>query len=1077
MAGIPPARDTDAEDVSWALQTAETQWKRNERADALIWLRRATQAAADANDDDRALELARCAAELAESLAASPPPAPVPLQVAPPPLPHPGAPPPLPPLAPSAPPAPVESIPPMSVSIDDVDVMMSMPPASINDADIQSLPPSGPPEGARPAPPAIPRAPAVPQTIPPRSSQRFPVPPQFLKQIGGSDPNLSARDDGEDDDHEDTATDLDRDAIGKAAAQREHGSDAARAPGPMRPLMPTPIADVPRVIRVARKPAFEPPEPPPLVDLPTPTPPPSGRSTIPPERATPTPPPLAAPRLPSLTSSATYGSPYAPNDATEIGMRDPSLDAPEDGLTQQRNLSPRDLASVAEELRRQQERMREDDDDGGLTEQRKMSTAEHAAVVAARHRAADPYANDDDDDGGHTERRQVEPAPSVGVDVGPRAERSAPQKGEPSRIDPSPAGHERELGAMRRSEPTRPDLPPRAAPLAEAARASTGPLPHERVTVSFRKPERPPPIPPADAPAQAEARDRVDSETGEPTATAASATTAEAQAPRAEAPASSPSVAPARAERPSIPPRIEPPRPAGDPSKGPPRPGPPRPDPGARPTVRLPKAGGLAPLLTPGSAAGARAQAPAPSGPAAGGPATAATAATAHVAQAPQAGAASARARTASEPDGAAIGARAAQLGKRQVPPPPPTEPGLPEEPEIVVETSPEAPAVAATPIVDAPAIVHEPAIVDEPPTEADAPAIAEAPAAAPAPRETASDDAPSATPPDEPPPAALATVSHEDDVTAQPAPVEPIAARVPSDRPKRSDASTKQLYALAESTAEALLADIPHPAISEPHTPVHASQPPQVAADAILVLDDVEAFADLPEDARETFAKAAKIARVTAGEEVSGFALAYVVAGDLDVAATIVDATATRLLQGGVLRARGTPTECVPLRLVCTTQEAVVAVWSDGAVEEAFRSCPWVEDDLRAASDQVQTLAGVTMGALGDRIDGALRDLVTSRLTVRSLLEGELIVEAGSPVPGIVVVGVGKLELVDKDVVVGEVRSGDFLFPAQVLGSGPAPYGARAGEGGALVMAGDRKLAQELLVTVPPLLEIFAGM
>ena len=72
MRGIPPAIDTDAEDVAWALQTAEALWKRNERVDAIVWLRRAAQAAGEAEDDDRALELARDAAELAEWIANDP---------------------------------------------------------------------------------------------------------------------------------------------------------------------------------------------------------------------------------------------------------------------------------------------------------------------------------------------------------------------------------------------------------------------------------------------------------------------------------------------------------------------------------------------------------------------------------------------------------------------------------------------------------------------------------------------------------------------------------------------------------------------------------------------------------------------------------------------------------------------------------------------------------------------------------------------------------------------------------------------------------------------------------------------
>src|SRR5208282_3482074 len=85
MVAIPPALAEDNEDVAWALQTADALWKRNERVDAIVWLRRAAQAAGDAQNDDRALALAREAAELAEWLgqnsaaarASRPPPPPV----------------------------------------------------------------------------------------------------------------------------------------------------------------------------------------------------------------------------------------------------------------------------------------------------------------------------------------------------------------------------------------------------------------------------------------------------------------------------------------------------------------------------------------------------------------------------------------------------------------------------------------------------------------------------------------------------------------------------------------------------------------------------------------------------------------------------------------------------------------------------------------------------------------------------------------------------------------------------------------------------------------------------------------
>src|SRR5256885_1872258 len=65
---IPAPLTDDHEDVSWALSTAQTTWARGERNDALKWLRRAAEAASEAEDDDRALTLAKAAADVASSL-------------------------------------------------------------------------------------------------------------------------------------------------------------------------------------------------------------------------------------------------------------------------------------------------------------------------------------------------------------------------------------------------------------------------------------------------------------------------------------------------------------------------------------------------------------------------------------------------------------------------------------------------------------------------------------------------------------------------------------------------------------------------------------------------------------------------------------------------------------------------------------------------------------------------------------------------------------------------------------------------------------------------------------------------
>jgi len=73
-------------------------------------------------------------------------------------------------------------------------------------------------------------------------------------------------------------------------------------------------------------------------------------------------------------------------------------------------------------------------------------------------------------------------------------------------------------------------------------------------------------------------------------------------------------------------------------------------------------------------------------------------------------------------------------------------------------------------------------------------------------------------------------------------------------------------------------------------------------------------------------------------------------------------------------------------------------------------------------------------------------------------------------------VLGAGHLELCTGAIVSEQLHPGDFLFATQVMAGGGAPFTARAGAGGALLLRADRMAAHELLVSVPPLLEILAG-
>lgn len=373
----------------------------------------------------------------------------------------------------------------------------------------------------------------------------------------------------------------------------------------------------------------------------------------------------------------------------------------------------------------------------------------------------------------------------------------------------------------------------------------------------------------------------------------------------------------------------------------------------------------------------------------------------------------------------------------------------------------PAVPAAPAAPRVDVPAASPAAAPRKPPPL----PPRAKKPAAIPAPRpsdadvETSAPRIPAAAPVDVP-------VELEDELLESDAPLP--SAEAASAAPEPGALAAPPVATIAEPPPEPERATDPEP-----------MRPPEPAAEArpLLELEGVDAFSDLPDDAREAFAAAAKMDRLAEGEEVSHFALAYVLEGEVDVAATVVDAPAMRLHAGAVLRSRGTTNEAVPMRLVATGVGANVATWSDDAVEKAFKTCPWVEDDLRAAADRMLTLVGITIGPLGERLDASIREAIVARLQIRTLEPGEIVVNAGETVPGLLLVGIGELELAKAEGVAVIVGSGEFLFPTEVLGAGSAPYTARAGAGGALVMFGDRHVAQELLVTCPPLLEVFAGM
>jgi hypothetical protein len=240
--------------------------------------------------------------------------------------------------------------------------------------------------------------------------------------------------------------------------------------------------------------------------------------------------------------------------------------------------------------------------------------------------------------------------------------------------------------------------------------------------------------------------------------------------------------------------------------------------------------------------------------------------------------------------------------------------------------------------------------------------------------------------------------------------------------------------------------------------------------------LADVAGLQDLPPEAQAELVRVARIESLDVDEEVSAFAVALVVEGWTSVMASIADVPCALAQVGDVVFTRGTFDESVSLRVVAGESDTKVAVWDEAALASATSACPWVADELRLVADRFQALAGATMGPLGERLDEALRQMVTSRCEVRTFMAGEGIVTSGSPVPGMFIVGGGVIELIAGEDVVGELGPGEFLFATSVMSASVAPMGARAGPSGALLLFAERHAAHELMVSVPPLLEILAG-
>jgi hypothetical protein len=284
------------------------------------------------------------------------------------------------------------------------------------------------------------------------------------------------------------------------------------------------------------------------------------------------------------------------------------------------------------------------------------------------------------------------------------------------------------------------------------------------------------------------------------------------------------------------------------------------------------------------------------------------------------------------------------------------------------------------------------------------------------------------------------------------------------------------RLLAPHSSMAKGISSAAPAPApVASPLPPPSSEegQPPSVDG---LSFESVEALADLPEEAQAELSKSGQLLTLSSGQHVvlrDGAAL--VTRGSVHVTLLHSDVSAARVGAGAVVAARGS-IEAGPLRLIADSAQTHIVSWTDEKMTSAMRDCPWVVDDLRLLADRFQAHASAGLGPLGERLDDALRAAVYERLEVRVLSPEECVAERGKPLKGLFVVAVGELKVTEDNQMQSTLRAGEFLFPGCVIGAEPAPHDVKAGPKGGLVLFATRPVAHELMMSVPPLLEILAS-
>ena len=183
----------------------------------------------------------------------------------------------------------------------------------------------------------------------------------------------------------------------------------------------------------------------------------------------------------------------------------------------------------------------------------------------------------------------------------------------------------------------------------------------------------------------------------------------------------------------------------------------------------------------------------------------------------------------------------------------------------------------------------------------------------------------------------------------------------------------------------------------SSPPTPRFPSPLPGSAHNAspaipASLLEALSAIAELTDDQKRELAATAVLETLASEEDVTIGGLALVIEGRAGAQATVADVTAVALNEGELLYARSSIPDSLSIRLVAESEPTVIATWEARVADDILASTPELLEKLKRISDRIQAIAGCMIGAMGERLDDAVRGAAIDKLVVRALKPRDLV-------------------------------------------------------------------------------------